>query len=151
MYTFPGYVTQPLIDLMASEPQIVPYLDMPLQHADPRVLKAMYRPSRMDTVRETLFAIREKMPEAALRTTFIVGYPGEDELAFENLVKFTQEIQFDHMGAFTYSFEKGAPAEPLGDPITEDQKVERLEALMQVQADISLSRNQQFIGKVWTF
>lgn len=148
MYTFPGYVTQPLIDLMASEPQIVPYLDMPLQHADPRVLKAMHRPSRMDTVRETLFAIREKMPEAALRTTFIVGYPGEDELAFENLVNFTQEIQFDHMGAFTYSFEKGAPAEPLGDPITEDQKVERLETLMQVQADISLARNQQFIGKV---
>ncbi|MBG0771496.1 MAG: 30S ribosomal protein S12 methylthiotransferase RimO [Anaerolineaceae bacterium] len=148
MYTFPGYVTRSLIDLMASEPQIVPYLDMPLQHADPRVLKAMHRPSRMDNVRDTLFAIRERMPEAALRTTFIVGYPGEDELAFENLVRFTQEIQFDHMGAFTYSFEKGAPAEPLGDPITEDQKIERLESLMQVQAEISLSRNQRFIGKV---
>lgn len=148
MYTFPGYVTQPLIDLMASEPQIVPYLDMPLQHADPRVLKAMHRPSQMDTVRETLFAIRDRMPEAALRTTFIVGYPGEDELAFENLVKFTQEIQFDHMGAFTYSFEKGAPAEPLGDPFSAEQKEERLEALMQIQAEISLSRNQRFIGKV---
>ena len=148
MYTFPGYVTQPLIDLMASEPQIVPYLDMPLQHADPRVLKAMHRPSQMDTVRDTLFAIREKMPEAALRTTFIVGFPGEDELAFENLVKFTQEIQFDHMGAFTYSFEKGAPAEPLGDPFSAEQKEERLESLMQIQAEISLSRNQRFIGKV---
>jgi len=148
MYTFPGYVTRPLIDLMASEPQLVPYLDMPLQHADPRILKAMHRPSQMDLVRDTLFAIRERMPEAALRTTFIVGYPGEDDLAFENLVRFTREIQFDHMGAFTYSFEKGAPAEPLGDPITDDQKIERLETLMQVQADISLSRNQQFIGKV---
>ena len=149
MYTFPGYVTRPLIDLMASEPQIVPYLDMPLQHADPRILKAMHRPSQMEAVRETLFAIRERMPEAALRTTFIVGYPGEDDLAFENLVRFTREVQFDHMGAFTYSFEKGAPAEPLGDPITEDQKTERLETLMQVQAEISLSRNQQFIGKFW--
>ena len=148
LYTFPGYVTRPLIDMMASEPQIIPYLDMPLQHADPRILKSMQRPSRMDTVRETLFTIREKLPEVALRTTFIVGYPGEDDAAFANLVEFTREMQFDHMGAFTYSFEKGAPAEPLSDPISEDLKAERLETLMQAQAEISFARNQQFIGKV---
>jgi ribosomal protein S12 methylthiotransferase len=148
LYTFPGYVTRPLIDLMASEPQIIPYLDMPLQHADPRILKSMHRPSRMDNVRETLYTIREQLPEVALRTTFIVGYPGEDDAAFANLVEFTREMQFDHMGAFTYSFEKGAPAEPLGDPISEDLKTERLETLMQVQAEISFTRNQHFIGKI---
>lgn len=146
LYTFPGYVTPSLMDLMASEPQIVPYLDMPLQHADSGILKAMHRPSRMENVRETLFTIRDRIPEVALRTTFIVGYPGEDDTAFENLIQFTREMQFDHMGAFPYSFEKGAPAEPLGDPISEDLKTERLEILMQVQAEISFARNQQFIG-----
>ncbi len=147
LYTFPGYVTRPLMELMAAEPQILPYLDMPLQHADPAVLKAMHRPSDMGAVRETLFTIRDLMPEAALRTTFIVGYPNEDEAAFQNLVDFTREVQFDHMGAFTYSFEPGAPAEPLGDPIPEETKIERLETLMQAQAEISLSRNQPFIGR----
>jgi ribosomal protein S12 methylthiotransferase len=102
----------------------------------------------MDNVRETLYTIREQLPEVALRTTFIVGYPGEDDAAFANLVEFTREMQFDHMGAFTYSFEKGAPAEPLGDPISEDLKTERLETLMQVQAEISFTRNQHFIGKI---
>lgn len=147
MYTFPGVVSRPLMELMAAEPQLLPYLDIPLQHADPRVLKSMHRPSNMGAVRETLFTLRELMPEASLRTTFIVGYPTEDEAAFQTLVDFTREVRFDHMGAFTYSFEPGAPAEPLGDPISEDAKIERLEALMQVQADISLDRNQQFIGK----
>lgn len=147
MYTFPGVVSRPLMELMAAEPQLLPYLDIPLQHADPRVLKSMHRPSNMGAVRETLFTLRELMPEASLRTTFIVGYPTEDEAAFQTLVDFTREVRFDHMGAFTYSFEPGAPAEPLGDPISEDAKIERLEALMQVQADISLARNQQFIGK----
>lgn len=148
LYTFPGYVTRPLMELMAAESQIVPYLDMPLQHADPRILKAMHRPSNMENVRETLFTIRQQIPEVALRTTFIVGYPGEDDAAFENLIHFTRDVQFDHMGAFTYSFEKGAPAEPLGDPISENLKTERLETLMQVQAEISFARNQKFIGKV---
>lgn len=147
MYTFPGVVSRPLMDLMAAEPQILPYLDIPLQHADPKVLKSMHRPSNMQSVRDTLATLRFLMPEASLRTTFIVGYPTEDEAAFQTLVDFTREIQFDHMGALTYSFEPGAPAEPLGDPISEDTKIERLEALMQVQAEISLARNQSLIGK----
>jgi ribosomal protein S12 methylthiotransferase len=147
MYTFPGYVTDPLIKLMASEPQILPYIDMPLQHADPEVLRAMHRPKDMHAVRETLSKIRSEIPEVALRTTFIVGYPGEDKEAFENLVHFVQTVRFDHLGAFTYSFEPGSPAEPLGDPIPEHIKTERLERLMQVQAEISLERNHRFIGK----
>ena len=147
MYTFPGVVTDPLINLMASEPQILSYIDMPLQHADREVLRAMRRPRDVHTVRETLSKIRTEIPEVALRTTFIVGYPGENEQAFENLVRFVQTVRFDHLGAFTYSFEPGTPAEPLGDPIPEHTKTERLERLMQVQAEISLERNQRFIGK----
>ena len=147
MYTFPGYVTDPLIQLMAGEPQILPYLDMPLQHADPNILKSMHRPSNMIKVRDSLSLIREKIPGVALRTTFIVGYPGEDEKAFQNLIHFTQAVRFDHMGAFTYSFEPGTPSEHLGDPIPEHIKNERLEYLMKVQAEISLERNQRFIGQ----
>jgi ribosomal protein S12 methylthiotransferase len=147
MYTFPGYVNDPLIDLMAAQPQILPYLDMPLQHADPNVLRAMHRPHDINVARETLYNIRSVMPEVALRTTFIVGYPGEDERAFQYLVQFVKEIQFDHIGTFAYSFEKGTPAESLGDPIPEHIKEERLKFLMQIQAEISLTWNQKFIGK----
>jgi ribosomal protein S12 methylthiotransferase len=147
MYTFPGYITEPLIQLMASEPQILPYIDLPLQHADPRVLQSMHRPSNMDQVRGTLSRLREVVDNIALRTTFIVGYPNEDERAFENLLDFIREIRFDHLGAFTYSFELGAPAEALGDPIPEDIKGERLERLMQIQAGISLEHSQKYIGQ----
>lgn len=147
MYTFPGYVSEPLIQLMHNEPQILPYLDMPLQHADPDILRSMRRPRDVMGVRKTLSHIRSIMPEVALRTTFIVGYPGEDDAAFQNLINFIQEVRFDHVGAFPYSFEPGSPAEPLGDPIPEHVKVERLEYLMQVQGEISLEHNQKFIGR----
>jgi len=148
MYTFPGYVTEPLIQLMHDEPQILPYLDMPLQHADPDILRSMRRPSDVMGVRKTLSKIRSMMPDITLRTTFIVGYPGEDDKAFQNLVNFVQEVRFDHMGVFPYSFEPGSPAERLGDPIPEHVKIERLEHLMQIQGEISLERNQRFIGKI---
>lgn len=147
MYTFPGYVTESLIELMAAEPQILPYLDMPLQHADPEILRAMRRPRDVIAIRKTLSHIREVIPDVALRTTFIVGYPGENEKSFQKLINFIQTVRFDHFGAFTYSFEPGTPAEPLGDPIPEHIKTERLEHLMQVQAEISLERNNRFIGK----
>ncbi|HAF48913.1 MAG TPA: 30S ribosomal protein S12 methylthiotransferase RimO [Anaerolineaceae bacterium] len=148
MYTFPGYVTEPLIQLMHNEPQILPYLDMPLQHADPDILRSMRRPSDIMGVRKNLSHIRSMMPDITLRTTFIVGYPGEDDKAFQNLVNFVQEVRFDHMGVFPYSFEPGSPAERLGDPIPEHVKIERLEHLMQIQGEISLERNQRFIGKI---
>lgn len=147
MYTFPGSISDSTIQLMASESQILPYLDMPLQHADPKILKSMRRPTDVIEVRERFAQIRSIIPEVALRTTFIVGYPGEDEKAFQKLVKFVQNVRFDHVGVFTYSFEHGTPAESLGDPIPEHVKIERMEKLMQIQADISLERNQQFINR----
>jgi ribosomal protein S12 methylthiotransferase len=147
LYTFPGYVSRDLISLMATQPQILPYLDLPLQHADPQVLKAMQRPSDIGWVRDTISEMREKIPGLSLRTTFIVGYPGETDQAFQHLFDFAEEMRFDHLGAFTYSFEKGTPAEPSGDPIPEDIKNNRLETLMSLQAQISLKNNQSMIGK----
>jgi len=147
MYTFPGFITDSLIQIMASQDQILPYLDIPLQHADSEILRSMRRPTDIMAVRKRLAHIRSVIPQLALRTTFIVGYPGEDEKAFQKLLNFIQTVRFDHVGVFPYSFEPGTPAESLGDPIPEHIKAERRERLMQVQAEISLERNQQFIGK----
>ncbi|HEX9012934.1 MAG TPA: 30S ribosomal protein S12 methylthiotransferase RimO [Anaerolineaceae bacterium] len=147
MYAFPGYVTDRLIEVMASHPQILPYLDMPLQHADPMVLRAMRRPANMDWVYRTLEKMRAALPGLALRSTFIVGYPGETEEAFQRLLDFLAEIRFDRAGAFEFSFEPGTTSEPLGDPVLADEKHERMERLMQLQQGISLEKNQAFIGK----
>ncbi len=147
LYAYPGYVTDHLIDVMASHPQVLPYLDMPLQHAHPATLLRMRRPANMEWVYKTLDKMRLRIPNLALRTTFIVGYPGETDDEFETLLNFLKEIRFDHVGAFTFSFEPGTSSEPLGDPIPQEVKDERLERLMLLQQDISLARNQSFVGK----
>jgi ribosomal protein S12 methylthiotransferase len=148
LYAYPGYVTTRLMDVMASRPQILPYLDMPLQHAHPMALRRMRRPANMDWVYKTLQTMRATIPGLALRTTFIVGYPGETEEEFQTLLDFVQEIRFDHVGVFTFSFEPGTSSEPLGDPIPQEVKEERLQRLVLVQEKISLSRNQSFVGQV---
>lgn len=147
MYAFPGYVTDELIDVMSRCPKIVPYLDMPLQHAHPMVLRKMRRPANVDWVYRTLEKMRTAMPGLALRTTFIVGYPGETESEFQTLLDFVEEVQFDRVGAFKFSFEPGTSSEPLGDPIPEEVKTERWERLMATQHRISLEKNQAFVGK----
>jgi ribosomal protein S12 methylthiotransferase len=147
LYAYPGYVTDRLIAVMAAHPQVLPYLDMPLQHAHPDTLQRMRRPANMDWVYTTLAKMRQAIPQLALRTTFIVGYPGETEAEFQTLLDFIKEIRFDHVGAFTFSFEPGTTSEPLGDPISVEIKNERLERLMLLQQDISLARNQSFVGK----
>lgn len=148
LYAFPGSLSPRLIDLMAENPQILPYIDIPLQHADPDILRAMHRPANMDWVYSTLQTLRSRIPGIALRSTFIVGYPGETDEKFKVLLDFLREVQLDHVGAFTYSFEPGTPGEPLGDPIPETVKAERLEQLMLQQEGISEKRNQQMVGKV---
>ena len=148
MYTYPGYVTDNLLQLIKTEPQILPYLDMPLQHADPDILRAMRRPTNTIAVRKRLSQIRSIIDDITLRTTMIVGFPGEDQQSFQSLINFIQTVRFDHLGTFPYSFEPGTPAESLGDPIPEHVKTERVEKVMQIQAEISLERNQQFVGKV---
>ncbi len=147
LYAYPGYVTERLIEVMANAPQIVPYLDMPLQHAHPLTLRRMRRPANMDWVHKTLSTMRAAIPNLALRTTFIVGYPGETETEFQTLLDFIEEIKFDHVGAFPFSFEPGTTSEPLGDPVTAEEKEDRLQRLVAIQENISLARNQSFVGQ----
>ena len=147
MYAYPGYVTDRLIDVMAKNEQVLPYLDMPLQHADPNVLRAMRRPANIDWVQRTIEKMRGAMPDLALRTTFIVGYPGETEQAFIRLLDFIREIRFDRVGVFSFSPESGTAGEPLGDPIPVVVKEERRDRLMTLQQGISLERNQTFLGE----
>lgn len=147
MYAFPGYVTDRLIDTMASNLRILPYLDMPLQHAHPDTLKRMRRPANMDWVYRTVEKMRAAIPQLALRSTFIVGYPGETDAEFQTLLDFLREIKLDRAGAFTFSFEEGTASEPLGDPVPAEVKAERYRQFMLTQETISLAKNQTYIGK----
>jgi ribosomal protein S12 methylthiotransferase len=147
MYAYPGYVTDRLIEVMAKHPQIVPYLDIPLQHAHPATLRRMRRPANIDWVYRTLEKMRAAMPDLALRTTFIVGYPGETDEEFQRLLDFIDEIRFDRVGAFQFSFEPGTTSEPLGDTVPPEVKQARWEQLMALQQSISLERNQSFVGQ----
>lgn len=147
MYAYPGYVTDRLIEVMAARKQILPYLDMPLQHAHPKTLYRMRRPSNIDWVHRTLGKMRTAIPNLAIRTTFIVGYPGETEEEYQALVDFVRNIRFDRVGTFQFSFEPGTTSEPLGDPIPAEVKQARYERLMELQQGISLQVNQSYVGK----
>jgi ribosomal protein S12 methylthiotransferase len=147
MYAYPGYVTDQLIEVMATRHQILPYLDMPLQHAHPRTLYRMRRPSNVDWVHRTLEKMRASIPQLAIRTTFIVGYPGETDEEYQGLLDFVDEIRFDRVGAFQFSFEPGTASEPLGDPVPAALKQERWDRLMERQQAISLQVNQTCVGR----
>jgi ribosomal protein S12 methylthiotransferase len=147
MYAYPGYVTDRLIEVMATRQQVLPYLDMPLQHAHPKTLYRMRRPSNIEWVHKILGKMRSAISSLAIRTTFIVGYPGETEEEFQALLDFADEIRFDRVGAFQFSFEPGTTSEPLGDPVPPEVKQERYERLMELQQNISLQVNQAYVGK----
>ena len=147
MYAYPGYVTDRLIDVMAERKQILSYLDMPLQHAHPKTLYRMRRPSNIDWVHKTLAKMRTKIPNLSIRTTFIVGYPGETDEEYQALVDFVEEIRFDRVGTFQFSFEEGTTSAPLGDPVPAAVKQERFEHLMELQQGISMQINQSYVGK----
>ncbi|MCB0124619.1 MAG: 30S ribosomal protein S12 methylthiotransferase RimO [Caldilineaceae bacterium] len=148
MYAYPGHVSDELIEVMATEEKIVPYLDMPLQHGDPRTLRRMRRPSRLEMVYDHMAKLRAAMPEIALRTTFIVGYPGETEEEFQGLLDFVQAIEFDKVGAFTFSPEPTTPSATLPDQVPDALKEERYARLMETQQPISLRKNQAQVGKM---
>jgi ribosomal protein S12 methylthiotransferase len=147
MYQYPGAVSDRLIEVMASRPQIVHYVDIPLQHGHSDVLRRMRRPANIDWVYRTFEKIRAAMPDVAIRTTFIVGYPGETEEEFEGLLKFVRDLQFDRVGAFQYSFEPGTPSADLPDQVPDEVKQERYERLMEMQQAISLQSNQAHVGR----
>jgi ribosomal protein S12 methylthiotransferase len=147
MYAYPGYVTDELIETMATHDQIVNYLDIPLQHADRQTLLRMRRPANTEWVYKTLEKMRAAMPDLAIRTTFIVGYPGETDAEFATLEQFVKDLQFDRVGAFTYSYEIGTPSATLPNQIDDDVKAARRDHLMTVQQPISLQRNQAQVGR----
>src|SRR5574342_542250 len=120
---------------------------MPLQHAHPKTLDRMRRPSNIDWVHKTLAKMRAKIPNLAIRTTFIVGYPGETDEEYQALVDFVEEIRFDRVGTFQFSFEEGTTSAPLGDPVPASVKQERFDHLMELQQAISLQINQSYVGK----
>jgi len=147
MYAYPGHASQRLLEAMAAHPQILPYIDMPLQHGHPDTLKRMRRPHNVDKLLRWVESYRTLMPQAAFRTTFIVGYPGETEAEFQGLLNFIEAVQFDRVGAFTFSPEPGTPAFDLPDQIPAELQQERWERLMALQQPISLRRNQAFVGQ----
>jgi ribosomal protein S12 methylthiotransferase len=147
MYAYPGHVSEHLIEVMASDPRICHYLDIPLQHGHPAALKRMFRPSNTDKLLETFASMRRAMPDMAFRSTFIVGLPGETEEEFRGLVDFVRAIQFDKVGVFTFSPEPGTPAHDMPGQVSEKVKQERYARLMEVQQRISLARNQAQVGR----
>jgi ribosomal protein S12 methylthiotransferase len=147
MYAYPQHVTPRLIEAMAQHPRVCHYLDIPLQHAHPDTLRRMNRPHDVGRVRRLIADLRQAMPDIALRTSFIVGYPGETEEEFQALLDFVTETAFDRVGVFTYSREEGTRAADLPDQVTDQIKEERYQRLMELQQGISLARNQQMIGR----
>lgn len=147
MYAYPQHVSERLIELMAREPRICRYLDLPLQHAHPATLKRMRRPHDSETTERLLSRLREAMPEIALRSTFIVGFPGETEEEFEALASFLRKHELDRVGVFQYSPEAGTPAASLPDQVPFEVSEDRYHRLMSLQQRISLKRNREQVGK----
>jgi ribosomal protein S12 methylthiotransferase len=146
LYLYSAGLTPKLLELMASEPRILRYLDMPMQHASDAVLKRMRRPERQATQRERIRRIRDVVPEVAIRTTCIVGFPGETDDDFQELLDFLEETRFDRVGAFTYSAQEGTRAWALADDVPEDVKRDRLERLTELQRVITAERYETRLG-----
>ena len=145
-YVYPYPHVDDLIPLMADG-TLLPYLDIPLQHASPKILKAMKRPGSIDRTLERIKQWREICPDLTLRSTFIVGFPGETEEDFQLLLDFLKEAQLDRVGCFKFSPVEGAPATEMADQVPEDVKEERFHRFMQLQQEISANRLKQKIGK----
>lgn len=148
-YSYPNDFPFELIDLMKNEPKICRYIDMPLQHINDRLLHSMNRHITGKEIRILINRLREAMPDICLRTTLIVGYPGETQEEFDELKKFVKETKFDRLGAFAYSAEEGTTAYNLPDDVPEEEKQSRLDALIDIQQQISYDLNQKKIGKTY--
>lgn len=147
MYAYPGHVTERLIEVMASDPRVCHYLDIPLQHGHPATLRRMFRPSNTDKLLDTFAQMRAAMPDMAFRSTFIVGLPGETDAEFQGLLDFVAALQFDKVGVFPFSPEPGTPAYDMPDQTPEAVKEERYAQVMAAQQRISLARNLAQVGR----
>lgn len=150
MYCYEDKITDELIEVMASEEKICNYIDIPLQHISDRVLSRMNRHSTSASIRDTIARLRSAMPDIHIRTTMIVGFPGETEEDFEELIDFVEETRFERLGVFAYSREEGTVAGDMEDQIDEDVKAVRLDAVMRRQLDISREVNEEKVGNIMT-
>lgn len=147
MYSYPESITEELVKVIKKYDNICSYFDMPIQHASNRILKLMNRKTTKEDILSKINMIRSYIPDATLRTSIIVGFPGETEEDFEELLEFVKEVEFDKLGVFTYSREEDTPADRLPNHLEEEVKLERQEALMMVQQGISETKNNNKIGK----
>jgi ribosomal protein S12 methylthiotransferase len=147
-YAYPTGLTTEVLAAYRDVANVLPYLDLPLQHSHPEVLRAMNRPWQAEVTGGVLRRIREQLPEAVLRTTFIVGFPGETEEQFQHLLDFVAEQQFDHVGVFTFSPEEGTPAAELPDQVPPEVAQERKDRLMALQQPIAAARNAAWVGRI---
>ncbi len=149
LYCYPDRITDELIETMKKQDKVVNYIDLPLQHADDKILKAMNRRGDQAMIRNVIEKLRTEIPDVVIRTTFIVGFPGEGEDEFENLAVFVNEIEFDRLGVFTFSAQEGTPAYDMEDQVEEDVKTRRGEIIMQDQYSIMEEKNSEKIGKTY--
>ncbi|MBD2297111.1 30S ribosomal protein S12 methylthiotransferase RimO [Nostoc sp. FACHB-87] len=147
-YAYPTGLTPDVIAAIQETPNVLPYLDLPLQHSHPEILRSMNRPWQGRVNNEIIERIKTALPEAVLRTTLIVGFPGETEEHFEHLLNFVQQHEFDHVGVFTFSPEAGTPAYSLPNQLPQEIMDERRQKIMEIQQPISWRRNQQEVGKI---
>ncbi|HEV8498236.1 MAG TPA: 30S ribosomal protein S12 methylthiotransferase RimO [Gemmatimonadaceae bacterium] len=148
LYLYSAGLTPRVLEILGTEPRVLPYLDMPIQHASDTVLARMRRPERQRTIRERMARIRSVVPDVAIRTTCIVGFPGETQDDFDTLLAFLEEVQFDRVGAFTYSPQEGTRAAELSDDVPENVKRERLERLNELQRLITAERYERRLGHI---
>jgi ribosomal protein S12 methylthiotransferase len=147
LYLYSSGITPRLLEVMARESRVLPYLDMPMQHAADSVLARMRRPERQHTIRDRVKKLREVVPDLAIRTTCIVGFPGETDADFQLLLDFVEETGFERVGAFTYSPQEGTRAAGMVDDVPESVKRQRLERLMELQRQITAERYERFVGR----
>ncbi len=147
MYLYPDGITPEMVQVIKNSSKIVKYFDMPLQHVNDEVLKKMNRKMTRGEIETALMNIRTEIPDAVIRTQFIVGFPGETQEQFEELLQFVAEQQFDRVGCFKYSPEENTPGGRMEDQVDDEAKQYRHDALMQVQQNISREKHRDFIGK----
>ena len=148
LYLYPDEITDELIDLIAKEERLTPYFDIPIQHSEDKILKAMNRRGDKAYLTNLFNKIKTKIPNAILRTTVMVGFPGETKKEFDNLINFVKDVKFDHLGAFTYSREEGTKSYDYPHQVRESTKQKRLDELMSLQQKISYDLNKKHIGEV---
>jgi ribosomal protein S12 methylthiotransferase len=148
LYAYPNFLDKPLLDLIRESDRICKYIDIPLQHVSPRLLRAMRRGKSGSAVRETADKLRSAIPGLTLRTSLIVGFPGETEEEFQQLLSFVEDIEFERLGVFKYSEEEGTAAARMDRKVSEEEKERRWQEVMDLQATISRKKNEALIGTI---